>query len=122
MAGHPELLVFRSIQLSWPFDGELAVLDQGNAEERERQQKRIELLTSERRKLLQAHYADALPLDLLKSEQKRISDELEAAERLLHAAEAKMQRVMIAVEHALSLLVDCYHRPTVHNQRQGSAQ
>jgi site-specific DNA recombinase len=87
---------------------ELSALDRGNVEERERQQKRIEQLTSERRKLLQAHYADALPMDLLKSEQKRITDELEAAERLLHSAEANMQKVIIAVERALALLVDSH--------------
>ena len=50
---------------------ELAALDTGNVEERARQQKRIEQLKSERTKLLQAHYADALPIDLMRSEQKR---------------------------------------------------
>lgn len=87
---------------------ELAELDRGNHEERERQARRIEQLTSERRKLLQAHYADALPLDLLRSEQKRIADEMASAERLLGQAEANMQKVIIAVAGALNLLVNSY--------------
>jgi len=44
--------------------------------ERSRQQKRIRQLEAERTKLLHAHYADAVPLDLLQQEQARIAKEL----------------------------------------------
>lgn len=59
---------------------ELRTLDERNANERTRQQLRIDQLKSERQKLLQAHYADALPLELMKSEQQRIASDLRNAE------------------------------------------
>jgi hypothetical protein len=44
---------------------------------------RIQRLSDERKKLLQLHYADALPLELFKSEQERITRQLEDARRRL---------------------------------------
>lgn len=41
------------------------------------QKRRIGALKDERHKLLEAHYADAVPLELLKTEQDRIGTELE---------------------------------------------
>ncbi len=46
------------------------------AAEVNRQQRRLARLEAERRKLLEAYYADALPLDLFRAEQERISREL----------------------------------------------
>ena len=74
--------------------------------------RRIEQLTSERRKLLQAHHADALPLDLLRSEQKRITDEMESAERLLCLAEANMQKVIVAREMSRPIRLLIANQPT----------
>lgn len=53
------------------------------ASERQRQKSRIQLLTDERTKLLHAHYAGAVSLDLLKQEQARIGNEISAAEARL---------------------------------------
>ena len=44
--------------------------------ERERHNSRLKTLCDERKKLLDAHYADAIPLDLLKTEQTRITAEI----------------------------------------------
>jgi site-specific DNA recombinase len=85
---------------------ELTELDRGNQDERDRQKRRIDQLQWERQKLLQAHYADALPLDLLRTEQQRITSEIEGAERLLAQAEADIATVTKAVERALDLMVD----------------
>jgi site-specific DNA recombinase len=48
--------------------------------ERKQQTARVQQLTDERKKLLQAHYEGAVPLDLLKEEQTRIAREMEAAQ------------------------------------------
>jgi site-specific DNA recombinase len=72
-----------------------------------RQGQRIERLTDERQKLLQAHYADAVPLDQLRSEQARIGKELAAAERLLDSTRANYERVVAKLEQALALAENC---------------
>lgn len=100
---------------------ELQQLDRQNEAERHRQQHRIDRLRSERKKLLQAHYADAMPLDLFKDEQLRIGAELAACERLLAQATAEMEKVAVAVGLALALVVDCgesYRKQTPTRRRQ----
>ena len=85
---------------------ELAGLDETNRSERTRQATRVAHLKAERQKLLQAHYADALPLDLMKSEQQRIASELASAEGLLDRATAQMTKVALAVSRALDLVTE----------------
>jgi site-specific DNA recombinase len=48
--------------------------------ERTTQQRRKRTLEAERKKLLDAHLADAVPLDLLETEQERIAADLGAVE------------------------------------------
>ena len=55
---------------------EFETIRQEAAEERKRLLKRQQRLLAERDKLLQAHYAEAIPLDLLKTEQDRIRNSL----------------------------------------------
>ncbi len=62
-------------------------------QEQDRQRRRIQQLTDERSKLLQAHYAGAVPLDLLKEEQERISSQLKAAEKRRAASELSLGEV-----------------------------
>jgi len=69
---------------------------------------RISNLTEQRRKLLEAHYAGAIALDLLKSEQDRITDELEAAKRLVRASEIKFATIEATLQDCLSFLANCY--------------
>ena len=52
-------------------------------EERKRAEERLRQLTDERMKLLQAHYVGAVPIDLLKTEQLRLTKDIKATERAL---------------------------------------
>ena len=100
---------------------ELATLDERNKSERDRQQLRIEQLKAERQKLLQAHYADALPLELMKSEQQRIASDLQNAENLLEQARAEITKVTFAITKALDLVTNCgktYDEAPSHQRRQ----
>ena len=65
-------------------------------------------LEDERRRLLQAHYAGAVPLELLKEEQDRLGRELAGIQRQLDAYQADATLVRAHVEQALDLLEDCY--------------
>ena len=65
-------------------------------------------LEDERRRLLQAHYAGAVPLELLKEEQDRLGRELAGIQRQLDAYQADAKLVRAHVEQALDLLEDCY--------------
>ena len=65
-------------------------------------------LEDERRRLLQAHYGGAVPLELLKEEQERLGRELAGIQRQLDAYQADAKLVRAHVEQALDLLEDCY--------------
>jgi site-specific DNA recombinase len=77
--------------------------------ERERrvQDRRLVGLFAERKKLLDAHYADAVPLDLLKSEQERLTREIEAAEGRLAEVEGDFRRAESNLQRALTRVGDC---------------
>lgn len=75
--------------------------------ERRHQTTRIRQLTDERQKLLQAHYQDAVPLDLLKEEQARITRELEGAQGRLGATEQAFVDIQTTLDKALDLAQDC---------------
>jgi site-specific DNA recombinase len=51
--------------------------------------RRLRRLLNERAKLLEAHYADAIPLDLMKIEQERIARDLDAIEQQVSAMQIK---------------------------------
>ena len=63
---------------------------------------RVQTLQSEQTKLLQAHYAEAVPLELLKSEQMRIAKALQAIE----TQRAKLHFEMATVEKNLAQAID----------------
>jgi site-specific DNA recombinase len=71
--------------------------------ERQALEKRQQRLLAERTKLLQAHYADAIPLDLLRSEQARIKCELDHIEERLGATGAHEAVVNVNLHQALQL-------------------
>jgi site-specific DNA recombinase len=77
----------------------LAGVEKENAEEVGRLRARLEVLDGESKKLLQAFYADALPEDLLKSEQDRIKDE-----------KARIQADLAQVEADIDLLAKAFKR------------
>lgn len=66
-------------------------------------------LNDERLKLLQAHYAGAIPLDLMKTEQARIAHQLAGVERKLTRLASTMQQVATALNAAIGFLTDLRH-------------
>lgn len=86
-----------------------------------RQQVRLQRLDAERRKLLKAHYADAIPLDLLREEQARIGQETEQAERILAACEGQFALIEANLDRALAVLESCaevYRRSASEGRRK----
>ncbi|MDQ1736463.1 MAG: site-specific recombinase [Pseudonocardiales bacterium] len=65
-------------------------------------------LVNERSKLLQAHYAGAVPLDLLKTEQNRITTQLAAVEARLEATGVQFDTIQANLTAALDLAGDCH--------------
>ena len=75
--------------------------------ERERHNWRLKALRDERKKLLDAHYADAIPLELLKTEQARITAEITNSETRLQAVDNDYNAAEANLTKALSLVQDC---------------
>ncbi len=69
---------------------------------------RISRLTSERKKLLELHYAEALPVDLFRAEQERISRELEKAKAQLASVSLAFDEIAQNTTRALELAKDCH--------------
>ena len=63
-------------------------------------------LEAEQVKLLQAHYADAIPLDLLKTEQDRIRASLQAITSRLDTLETTYDKAKVGLDAILGLLTD----------------
>lgn len=86
---------------------ELSKLRADADRERTVQERRLRKLEGERKKLLEAHYADAIPLDMLKSEQDRIASEVAATEGRLAAVAADFQTAETNMQRALTRAGDC---------------
>ncbi len=71
------------------------------------QQQRLADLDVKRRRLLDAHYAEAIPLDLFREEQERFRREEQTARRLLEAASYQFDHALEAVNSILEQLTDC---------------
>ena len=72
-------------------------------------------LKTQQAKLLEAHYADAIPLNLLKTEQARLTRELDHVTRELATLTADRERVEQHLTEALALLEHCHHLYTHPN-------
>lgn len=70
----------------------------------ERAARLVAQLSDQRDKLLQAHYAGAVPLDQLKAEQDRIALQLAAARERLEGTRLHRQQLETALDRALDLL------------------
>jgi site-specific DNA recombinase len=88
-------------------DSELSKLREDANRERATQERRMRKLQEERQKLLDAHYADAIPLDLLKSEQARIATEVAAVEGRLAAVEGDYKAAEANMHRVLACVGDC---------------
>ena len=68
--------------------------------------RRLRTLTAQREKLLQAHYAGAVPLDLLRSDMKRIESGIEGCEKSLRANERRTADIQRCLDLSLRFLSD----------------
>jgi len=106
---------YRKVQMAPEFAGTVrsfvqAAIEQQRAEAEAVAQKQLlrrERLQNEREKLLQAHYAEAIPIQLLKKEQGRIQRELDEVERLLAASQLEVEKIEENLARTLKLLSDC---------------
>jgi len=87
---------------------QIAALRETDVVDRQRLVTRQRRLLDERAKLLEAHYAGAIPLDLLKTEQNRIGSELDTIEQRLSATQLKSDTVEINLKKALDLVADLH--------------
>jgi site-specific DNA recombinase len=78
--------------------------------EQERQAHKIErdALRDERTKLLQAHYAGAVPLDLLASEQERIARRIAFLDVQIEAGTIEYEQAQAHLDDCLALAGDCH--------------
>jgi hypothetical protein len=113
---HKEAAYYKTVQLPVDeIDGLRAFLDEQiealikeHRRERESQERRLRKLKGERQKLLHAHYADAILLDLLKTEQVHITAEIASAEGRLAAVASNFQdQPGASLERALTGVGDC---------------
>jgi site-specific DNA recombinase len=74
----------------------------------ERAKRTIARLDDQSEKLLQAHYNDAISMDLLRREQSRIAAERAAAEKTLAENEVRREHLEANLQRALSLLDNAY--------------
>ncbi len=65
-------------------------------------------LTTQRRKLLDAHYAGAIPLDLLKTEQQRITRHLDLVEAQIVTTDGNYETARATLAACLDLTRDCH--------------
>jgi site-specific DNA recombinase len=86
---------------------ELSNLRLGAEHERTAQERRKRKLETERKALLDAHLAEAVPLDLLKSKQDGITAKLAAIEGRLAEIAADFQKVEANLKRALARVGDC---------------
>ena len=87
---------------------EIAEAQEETDAERKRQQERLLRLEDESRKLLQAHYADAIPLDLMKTEQERIARDMKAAENSLASSAHSAEEIERTITSAVLFASTCY--------------
>ncbi len=87
---------------------EMAAMSRHAEIERRDYQVQRQRLTAQRKKLLEAHYAGAIPLELLKEEQDRITNQPGSIQIKIEAAEDKMGEVALNMKKALDFASDCH--------------
>ena len=78
------------------------------ADERKQLERQRVDLRAQRQKLLDAHYAGAIPLDLLKTEQDRIGRQLTRVQEQLATADANYEQARKMLADTLDLARDCH--------------
>ena len=97
---------FRDLVEQW-LTGQVDKLAEDAQVEIGRLEKQKDKLEREQHKLLQAHYADAIPLHLLKEEQERIGKSLKSITGQIEAHQAEYAEVAQNLSYAFELLDDC---------------
>jgi len=83
-------------------------LQAATSQERNDLEQQRSQLTAQRQKLLDAHYAGAVPLDLLKTEQDRIASRLGHIQEQLATAADNYEQARATLADCLDLTRDCY--------------
>ena len=65
------------------------------------------LLENKRKKLLEAHYSDAIPLDLMKSEQQRIAKELASIDHEIDMHNITFEQITANLDMVLDIVENC---------------
>ena len=114
---------FKALVEQW-LDSQIDKLGEESKVELNRLKQQKDKLEREQRKLLQAHYADALPLDLLKEEQDRIGKSLGGIKSRMASCQAEYTEIAKNMGLALELLDDCgnMYRQADDSQRRGFNQ
>lgn len=95
-------------QIEASLRGELATSRKAADREAQELDKQKKRLLDERSKLLQAHYAGAIPLDLMKQEQDRIAEQLARIETRLEASLLNIEVVENNLRTALNYASNCH--------------
>ena len=85
---------------------ELAVYRDQAEKTRASATRQLQMLQGKRRSLLEAHYAGAIPIELLKSEQDRLTEEVEACQRRLAKAGTTSEAIEENLEQCLQFIQD----------------
>lgn len=109
--------LYRQMQLTPPvveqlresFEKELLSREETTIAEQRLITRRLTALADERHKVLQAYYAGAISIDLLRSEQKRIDDDSAKAEDRLDAVNASKDQLQKIIDQAIMMAGSCYY-------------
>jgi site-specific DNA recombinase len=118
---HHSLTADEAVAIQAYLTDEFSRIHKGREQERSRVVRDQARLRDERLKLLQAHYAGAVPLDLMKHEQERLTSLLEVTERKLARLSSRLAEVSCVLDRALSYLTDLrrtYAAATTTHRRQ----
>lgn len=88
-------------------EAELSEYEEKAEKDRRRAVRRIQRLGEQRRKLLDAHYADAMPLDLFRDEQQRLTKEMDGLQSQLEKQVLEREYLLAALDRCLALVTDC---------------
>jgi site-specific DNA recombinase len=100
---------------------ELAEKQRQSAKEVKRQATRVTRLTRERDKLLQAYYAEALPLDLFRREQERLTRSIDEARAILEQRGYQSNQIAQTITEAIGLAANwgrAYGKASDQRRRQ----
>ena len=88
-------------------EAEFAAREQRSAAEREYQSKRLAKIDAQRRKLLDAYYANAIDVATLKAEQDRLGRDAQHVQDRLAALDANLEEARQVLDTAIAFAADC---------------